>query len=194
MDMKKATIFITALIIVIGSINVAFAADSLNYESEFKVWNVDEETYKLIYGGSGTVKIKVLDKDNHILYNGTVKSKDGFMKPFDLSQLPFGTYKFRLEVGGAIMEEVITIKSPKEKYSHLIDIQESVYRGMFELYVKEAGTNFDLYILDDKGEVVFQDETGAGSKAYDLSKLSMEQIKVLIYSDQEIVKEAILKI
>lgn len=197
MTMRRTINLIAALITVIGSANVAFAGDSLNYVTDFKVWNVEDGTYRLIYKNEGErfVKIKFLDENKQVLYTETVKSEQGFIKPFDLSELPFGTYSFQVEADGEILTETVVIQSPEEKYGHMVHVKESAYDGMFEIYVDEkAETSFSLYILNDEGDVIYEEEATQGAKAYDLSRVASDGVTVLLYKDQEIVKATDVKL
>lgn len=56
------------------------------------------ETIKLLYKGEeqNDVKVIILNEKNDIVYTEKIKSTQGFIRPYNFSQLPQGNYSFEL--------------------------------------------------------------------------------------------------
>ena len=114
--MSKSAKFLAALLIVISAAHVSFAYDSTTTtaataEPEFKVWSAKQGLFRMIYTNADVKKaqIKFVDNQDNVLYSGKVKFEGGFMKPFDLSRLPVGTYKFVLETEEDVLTETVKV-------------------------------------------------------------------------------------
>lgn len=83
------------LITVIGA---ALASGDGKMESRAAVLSLEEGTYRVIYGAKedAVVKITITDAEGHVLRTDRIKSKGGFMKPYNLEKLEEGTYSIQL--------------------------------------------------------------------------------------------------
>ena len=125
--MRKSVKLIATLLIVIGVAPVALSFDSTTTETKLKVWSVVDGLYRMMYKDSDqqNVIIKFVNERNQVLYSEIVPSAGGFLKPFDLTQLPAGEYKFLVETNDGVITESISIASAKEKYGEMVSIKSS---------------------------------------------------------------------
>lgn len=197
MTMRKFVKTIAALLIVISAAHVAFPIDSTLMEARFKVWEVEDGTYRLIYKNSGEqqIQIEFIDENQQILYSELIHSEEGFIKPFDLNSLPAGTYTFKLTSDQGTYSESITIKTASEKYSDLISIKEFQDSKQFSLALnQQADTELSMYILDEAGNTIYEEQLSSGTKLYNLSQVASSQVTVLVYNQDGMIKESTVKL
>jgi hypothetical protein len=54
-------------------------------------------------------KIEIIDKEGRSVFSETLKSKQGFMRPYNLSSLPAGTYTVKVSDDSGVKSELVTI-------------------------------------------------------------------------------------
>lgn len=104
--MKKITATLIVLITVIGA---AFASGDLRKEDRATIVSSKAGIYRVIYDAEGesVVKVLITDEKGRILRNDRIKSKDGFMRPYNFEKLADGTYTIVLsDRYGKISKEV----------------------------------------------------------------------------------------
>ena len=197
--MRNIVSKIAVLVIVIGASLTSYAsADSASLASFCKIMPIeDENRFKLIYQSpvTETVEIKLVDKNDRIVYSETVDKTNGFIKNFDVSNLPDGAY-------------VLNVSSDDYKYSEYINVA-SWDAGKLHLVVTESnrkyalvGTNdskeaVTLYILDQTGATLYKEVIPAGEqvkKMYDLKKVYGQRASFVIYGKDGIAKEKMVKL
>lgn len=89
--MKKTLMTVAALITVIGA---AFAAGNGTAKERVKVVPSSGNVYRVLYDADeeSIVKVRVKDADGNLVYADRIKTKEGFMKPYNLTELKPGQY------------------------------------------------------------------------------------------------------
>ncbi len=189
---------VVALVIVIGATGQAFSKnDSTFFAPSFEVRNASEGKFELWYrtGETEKVKIKLLNDKGQTLYQEWVRSKAGFVKPFDLSKLNSGTYTMQVLNGESVLSETITLQSATEQFAGLIELSEVANSKKFILDIDDTvATDLEMYIVNKDGEVLYNETTVSGTKVYNLSNIEMKEVSVLIYSKGQIVKSSDIKL
>ncbi len=195
--MRKFVKMIAVFLIVISTAPVAFPFDSTMMEARFKIWEVEQGTYRLLYKDSEQqqIQIDIVDDKNKVLYTEIVSGVDGFIKPFDMKALPAGSYTFRLTTAHGVFSETIKIKTASEKYADLISINALEGSRQFALRVnQQVNTELVMYIYDEKDNLVHEEQVQSGIKLYDLQKVPSNLITVKIYQQDGLVKETRMKL
>lgn len=104
--MKKFTLTAAVLLMIIST---AFASGDGKAEKRATIYSLQKDTYRVIYGAKdeAIVKIKITDEQGNVLREDRVKSKGGFMKPYNFKKLSDGTYTIKLtDEYGEITQQV----------------------------------------------------------------------------------------
>jgi hypothetical protein len=166
-------------------------------EPRFKIWEVENGTYKLVYEDSEQqqIQLEFLDEDNNVLFAEVINNENGFIQPFDLKSLPVGEYTIKIKSGETTITENIEIKTVSEKYADLISIKKNQDSKQFTLSVgNEVNTDLSMYIMDDAGNTIHQEQLAHGMKLYNVDQILGQSITVVVYSDNGVVKESIVKL
>ena len=195
--MKRITNILTALLIVIGTVANANTLDSVTASTgnnTLRVRNTSQNLYKVIYRSNSaqTVKINLRDNKNRVLHSERVSTKTGFAKPFDLSLLPAGEYVVEVISGTSVEREVINKASVKELYNGLVEVSKLDNNKKVRLDIAGNNHSFDFYIVSESGEVIY-DETTSTSKIYNLEKVAVDNVNILVYKNGQVIASSAIK-
>lgn len=92
--MKKQILMIAALLIVLSSAVFANEGEVNNSNTSVEVNRTNDNSYSVVYKGVNTekVNIKIVDENNQLIFAESIKNRDSFVRPYNLSNLPQGTY------------------------------------------------------------------------------------------------------
>jgi hypothetical protein len=147
--------------------------------SEFAVVKKAGSSYKLIYKSKEKedVTVTILNEKNEIVYTETVKRSDGFIRPYNLENLPSGSYAFKIDRKSSKGTQIVKVESTDNenetlKLSALVKVKEGRY-----LLTAPAKNNEQLAIkiLNEKGEIIYNESvltTGAFAQLYNLKNLT----------------------
>jgi flagellar hook assembly protein FlgD len=159
--MNKTLSFLAVLFLVTST---AFATTPDEPASGISVLRKGE-TFKLLYKGAryNDVKIYILNEDDEVIFSETIKSTDGFIRPYNFSKLPEGNYSFELvdNKGRHEIEQVNYRLETQKKVMHVVQVGGTTDK--FVLSVPNSGqSQLAVNIYDDKGRVMY-----AGSENID---------------------------
>jgi hypothetical protein len=191
--MKNLVKMIAALLMVFSAATTHGSADSASLASYCKVMSAKKDkAYRIVYQSPETVnvEIKIKDENNITIYSERIKGTDGFVKNFDLSNVPDGKYTFRVE-------------SPMYDYKKTVKVSDNVVTGLHITNIERdkfalVGTNaseddLTLYILDDAGNALFQEEIEKSTEVkqlFNLEKVEGKAASFVIYGNGKLVKSA----
>lgn len=164
----KKTFSILMMLMIVSS--VVFARRLDNPGSSMAVFK-NGSTFKLLYKGTPNtdVKIQILNDDNEIVFSEKIKNEDGFLRPYNFTELPEGNYRFQLtDVNGRQTEQVNYRKEINGKVAHLLRVGGS--NEKFILSVPNKGTDIlTVTIYDGENAVLYTERekiTGDFAKVY----------------------------
>ena len=108
----KKSISILTLLLIAGSISFVNAFDDPRSTSGVLKQG---STVKVLYKASelSDVKIYILNEQDQIVYTEKIKNTDGFVRPYNLSNLPQGNYKIKLlDNSGSHVQQIIHSLKP----------------------------------------------------------------------------------
>jgi hypothetical protein len=176
--MKKIVLLFVGVLI--SSLTFARTGDEdTKGASEFAVVKKAGSSYKLIYKSQEKedVTVTILNEKNEIVYKEIVKRSNGFIRPYNLENLPSGSYAFKIDRKSSKGTEVVRVESVDNendtlKLSALIKVQEGKY-----LLTAPAKNNEQLAIKisNERGEIIYNERvltTGAFAQLYSLRNLT----------------------
>ena len=152
-NMNKTLSFFAALLLMTGT---AFATAPDEPASGISVLRKGE-LIKLLYKGSKPtdVKVNILNQENEVIFTDKIKGTDGFIRPYNFSNLPHGSYSFELvdNMGNREIKHVDYKLESRKKVMHVVRVGGTTDK--FVLSVPNFGqSQLSINIYDDKGRVI----------------------------------------
>ena len=168
--MNKTLSFLAALLVVTST---AFAKSTDEPASGISVLRKGE-LVKLLYKGEKNtdVKVFILNQDNEVIFTEKIRGTDGFIRPYNFSNLPEGNYSFELidNLGRRDIQHVSYTHEPRKKVMHVVRVGGTTDK--FVLSVPNSGTSrLSINIYDDRGRVMHTDNeqiTGDFARVYNI--------------------------
>jgi hypothetical protein len=139
---------------------------------------------KLFYKGAKDCNVRVIisNAKNQVVFEETIKHVDGFMRPYNFSNLEEGDYTVELIDHTGKKVETIAYRNRKvEQLANLIRISRE--EDKYLLTVPNKGENiFDVSIYDSFGALLYshsEKADGDFAKVYNLSKISKKFVFVI---------------
>ncbi|WP_276369649.1 hypothetical protein [Chryseolinea sp. H1M3-3] len=132
----KKSFFIWTLLLVAGAATLATASD--NPSASVAVLK-NGSTIKLFYKGieQTNVKVLILNDVNEIVFTEKIKNTDGFVRPYNFSQLPEGNYRFQLTDDNGQKVEYVSYRKEQavkgERLLHVMHLKGSTDRFMLSI-------------------------------------------------------------
>jgi hypothetical protein len=148
------TFSILVLLITISS--VGFARRSDNPTLGVAILQ-NGSTVKLLYRAeqSNDVKVLIFNEDNQIVLSEKFKNVDGFLRPYNFSELPNGNYRFELIDASGRQIEKITYKDDKAgRIVKLMPVDGNDKKLLLSVPNKQIDI-LTITILDDVNNVLY---------------------------------------
>lgn len=197
--MKNTVKLIAALLIVFSTASATYASmDSASFASYCKVMPAeDEKRFNLIYNSVATenVTIQLLDEAQKVVYKEKMVETNGFVKSFDLSNMPEGTYIIKVTSDDYVYTQPVKVTSWKAE-KMLMTVAETG-RKYALVGQNDSKSDVTLFILDDNGNTLYKDVIKAGKevqKVYNLEKVNTRNASFVLYGEKGLVKERIFEL
>jgi len=197
--MRNMVKTIAALLIVISAPLSTYASvDSASLASYCKVLPIKEEnTFKVIYQSQEVenVNVTIVDSKKDVIYSEIIRKSNGFVKDFDLSNLPQGNYTLYIESDNYQYSEHV-----KVDYLEAEDVQmilTEVENDYALVGINNSNSDITILIVDDFGNKLYRERIEAGDqvkKIYDMEKLQGSSATFIIYGENGVIKEKLVKI
>jgi hypothetical protein len=179
----KKTLSILVVLIAISSVVSAHRMDKPEESSAMAVTK-SGSLVKLFYKGvkDCNVKVTITNSESQVVFEEMIKHVDGFMRPYNFSELSEGDYTISLvDHLGKKIEKISYRNGKIERLANLIRISGEKNKYLLTISNKGKDT-FGVKIYDDKGDLLYthsEEAEGDFAKVYDLSKVS-EKFSFLI--------------
>lgn len=153
--MKRLTLLASALLVTVGTF--ASNGDKKVKEKEESQTRVaimqGREIMKLVYlnEAEDKVKVSIYDVEGKRLASKSIKSEDGFIQPFNFTQLEEGDYTFEITDNAGTIVENISFDRSEVKMSSVYKIKGS---NKYRLNVLSEGLDVSVKILDEDLNVI----------------------------------------
>lgn len=98
--------------VLLGVTTFAFAKRTTG--SDVAVVKTKESVFKVMYQAleKSTVQVRIANAEGEIVFKESFKNTDGFVRPYNLSELPKGSYSVTVDNGTTIRTEMIEYSEP----------------------------------------------------------------------------------
>jgi hypothetical protein len=167
--MRKMIVFVLMLV----TVGYAMSFDGLHSDDNLAVMRRGD-VFKVVYSGQSDspVKVAILDNQGAEVFSENIDASHGFIRPYNLAQLPQGDYKICvMDESGEHTEKICTrLTEWAARISRLEDTEDK-----FMLAIPhQANTEVSISIYDKENRLLYsvnEDITGGYAKVYVLKNL-----------------------
>lgn len=149
--------------------------------------------FKLYYKGEqkGSVKVSILDEQGKSVFSESIRSKNGFVRPYNFSELGVGTYTILIEDAQGIQKQKVTYAEGKidkiEKQINLVKLNEE---GKYLVLVKSKSSDWiNVSVYDQFNKLIHsQDKTVKNDFAEVLNLKNINQFTIEISDSKGVLK------
>lgn len=186
--MKKIMLF-AALLTVISAASFATGGNDV------KVISDSSAVFKLYYSKPlvAKVKVKIFNAEGEKVFSESIKNENGFVRPYNMSSLPAGTYKFEIDDNTEIETFEFVYAEVKTQEAAVVANIVKMDEGKFFLGV--SSTNNDkvqIDIYNDSNEVVYSAEEVVANQfgqLYNLQSVKSKRFTLVVKHNGNVVKE-----
>lgn len=149
------------------------------------------QVVKLYYRGetAGKVKVAILNESGHPVFVETLYGTENFMRPYNFSALPEGTYTIELRDGkGKRTHKIRHSRTSKRRIAHLTRLSDR--ENKYVLSVPNEGKDaLTVKIYDDRSALVYEKTEiieGDFARIYNLNNISGNHTFQIIDQDGKI--------
>ena len=151
--MNKTLSFFAALLLMTST---AFATTPDKPDAGISVLRKGE-LIKLLYKGAKPtdVKVNILNQENQVIFTDKIKGTDGFIRPYNFSNLPQGSYSFELvdNLGNREIKHVDYKLESRKKVMHVVRVGGTTDK--FVLSVPNSGeSQLSINIYNENGRMI----------------------------------------
>ncbi len=183
---------VLVIIFLAGTQNL-FAKEENTLATLVTVKQLDQGKVQLTYYGKSpeNIYVQIINDKDKPVFRETIKSKRGVQKPYNISQLPEGTYIFKVRVDDEEITHTIKHKAPD--LAKNIVMQTSAFgEGKLKLMIMTPGKkDFKLRLYDEHNRLILQeriDQTRNFGKVYNLEELRVNSVKIVLSNSTQILK------
>jgi hypothetical protein len=132
-------------------------------------------TYRVIYKSSNPddVKVSIVDENNKTVFTEKLLNTDGFIRPYNLTELGEGNYTILIEDANGIKKEQVNYRL--DKVSDLFNVIKLSEENKYLVTSPEHGhESLSVKIYNQAGEVLYNESTKlteAFARVYKLEKI-----------------------
>jgi hypothetical protein len=169
--------------------SVAFASKNTNEATKSSQVKVTQSVAMGVYNlrfaadSPGQVTVKITNAKGSVLMKERIAYESSFERPYNLQDMPDGTYRMTVEKDGNVIEETIHHVKNRSSFARNYDVDvEQVSKDKYQLVVKKSGHQAVKVKISDKNGIIFFneaiDEMGSFSKVFDLSNVVGSDVKM----------------
>jgi len=149
--------------------------------------------FKLYYKGEQkcSVKVSILNEQGKSVFSESIRSKNGFVRPYNFSELGVGTYTILIEDAQGIQKQKVTYAEGKidkiEKQINLVKLNEE---GKYLVLVKSKSSDrINVSVYDQFNKLIHsQDKTVKDDFAEVLNLKNINQFTIEISDSNGVLK------
>jgi hypothetical protein len=171
--MKK--ILALSLSVLLCTVVFAGGTDNTSSASGVVVIKKDADTYKLIYKAvkAGGVRVSILDSRNEVVFQESIKTEDGFIRPYNFGSLADGEYTIEIVDGsGKQVEKIHNYSEKSKKHFYMKKM-----KGQDKVVLTVAGKGKEILFIrvyDGSDNLIYNEDkeiTGDFAQVYNLESL-----------------------
>lgn len=141
--------------VLLGVATSAFAKRTTG--ADMAVVKTNESVFKVFYQAAekSTVQVRIANAAGEIIFKESIKNIDGFVRPYNLSQLPKGSYSLTVDNGKNIRTELIENHQPVTQKAIHFELLDNRQKVAITAYAsREVG--WVIKVLDDQHREIYK--------------------------------------
>ncbi len=185
----KKIMFVAALLTVMSA--AVFATG----ENGVKVISDSSAVFKVYYSKpvAAKVKVTIFNAEGQKVFVESIKNENGFVRPYNMSSLPAGTYTFQIDDNTDVETFEFVYEEVKTEEEAVIANFVKMEEGKFFLGVSSAKNDkVQIDIYNDNDEVVYSAEEVVANQfgqLYNLQSVKSKGFTLIVTHNGKIVKE-----
>lgn len=179
--------------------NPLLANDNNSLETLVSVKKLEPGKVQLAYYGKTPeiVRVYIYDQDNKEVFRERIKSTYGIKKPYDLTELPYGEYKFKIKVADEVTTHNINHEAPD--YPGDVKLHASAYDdGKIMTIVMGPGyKDFKLRIYDQHNKLLFQQDIKQAEnygRVFNLQDSGAREVHLVLSDKRQILQRKVISL
>ena len=153
--------------------------------------------FKVFYTGKApaNVKISIFNAKGKKIFSETIKSKEGFVRPYNMNDMAEGTYKFEINDGNGVEVYEFDYSLPKVANNVNMKVQKMNENKFFLMLSTTEKTTVEIKIVNDEGTEVYkttEELTSQFSQIFNLNAVDSKEYTFSIYADNKLIKSTSL--
>lgn len=172
----KKILSVLVVLMVISSVVFARRMDNPSTTAGVAVMK-NGTTFKLYYKGlqQSDVKVSILDASDNVVFSEVIRKVEGFVRPYNFSNLPEGKYSIEIsDKSGQYTEKVSYNKGKVDILANLVKVSGTTDKYLLTIPNKQS-EKINVRIVDDTNNVIY-DQTekivNDFAKVYNLERFS----------------------
>lgn len=175
-----------------GSVQPILANDK-SLDDLVKINDTEHGKVQLTYYGNTPEKIyvRIYDEEDKRIFSETIKSKAAITKPYNITRLPYGEYRFEVQVEDEVTIRKIMHEAPQ--YPGNVKLMTKVFaEDKFKMMVMGPGyKKFKLSIYDDQNELLYQGNISQQEnfgRVFNLNGTKANAVKLVLSNENGVVQ------
>jgi len=183
--------------LVLGATNPILAKESNSLETLVTLKEVDRGKIQLTYIGKTLEKLHVFiyNEKNREIFKETIRSKSGIKKPYNISNLPYGEYRFEIRVADEIVIHKVNHKAPDIVKLLVVPMGKSKFRMMV---MGPEYKDFEILIYDvRRNRLLFQEnihQNGNVGRIFDLNATRAKVVKLVLSHKNKVAQSKMINL
>ena len=180
-----------------GSTYPMLANETNSLETLVSVKEIAQGKVQLAYYGKAPEKIhvRIYDEKDKEIFKETIKSVKGIKKPYNISQLPYGAYRFEVKVENETTVHNISHEAPAYPGNVKI-VARSFAQDKFKMMVMGPGyKDFKLRVYDQNNQLLFQqkiDQNENFGRVFNLNGSNARTVRLVLSNQTGILQTKII--
>ena len=142
-----------------GTMTSVVASSDPDLAGKVTIKEMGESKVQLIFKNDlpENVQVQILNEKNREVFSETIRHQNAFKKPYDLSQLPYGTYTFKVQVDNEAMVHEVDHQAPRFPGNVKVLTEATGKKKTKFMVLGPYSKDFTLRIYDDKDHLILQE-------------------------------------
>lgn len=156
----KVLVKLSVVAFMVLAANPIWANEDNSLNELVSIENIEPGKVQVAYYGKSpeVVRVSIYNEDNKAVFNENIKSVTGIKKPYNLKELPYGEYQFKIRVNDEVIVHHVKHEAPMYP-GNVIMQAESFGEGKIKTMLMGPGVkDFKLRIYDQDNKLLFQQD------------------------------------
>ncbi len=153
---KLVTLF--SVLMIFGTLSMASSKHAISITPSEFAFMKDGSVVRILYKAEhhNKVKISIENEKGTVVFSEYIQTKDGFVRPYNLSGLPTGTYTLKLSGKAGSYSEVFSIEAKKEIVYNVLQLKDEPSK--YVLTIPSAKTGKVKVSVYDGGKLIHTED------------------------------------